>query len=282
MEPSDPLATSIRFSHEAMNTTFTVRIRGQEETVARGMAHECFARIDALENLLSRFREGSDVARINQLAAGETLYLSEECHHCLLIALETGAKTGGLFDVTLGTAIEHRKSGAQGNTPSPEGSLAVHPDVLAVTCIEPGRRIDLGGIGKGFALDELKRLLLDWGCDDALLTAGASSMLAIGPSRWPVDLPADVSPLRIALENEALSASGTHIQGSHIVHPDGGETPEPPWSRVWVVAETAAVAEVWSTAFMLMDEGSAAGLADGDPMLRAVYAEKSGAAERIL
>ena len=58
----------------------------------------------------------------------------------------------------------------------------------AITCEEPGREIDLGGIGKGFALDQLKQLLTEWDADDALLAAGASSLLAFGPSAWPVDL----------------------------------------------------------------------------------------------
>ena len=56
MEAPDLPADAFRFSHEAMRTTFSVRIRGQEESVARGMARECFARIDALEGMLSRFR----------------------------------------------------------------------------------------------------------------------------------------------------------------------------------------------------------------------------------
>ena len=282
MEAPDLPADAFRFSHEAMRTTFSVRIRGQEESVARGMARECFARIDALEGMLSRFREDSEVSRINELAAGETLYLSDDCHDCLLIALRTGALTGGLFDVTLGGAIEHRKSGAAGSPPAAAGSLAVHPDAPAVTCIEPGRSIDLGGIGKGFALDRLKGLLLDWGCDDALLAAGASSLLAFGPSRWPVDLPSAARPLRIALQDEALSASGTNIQGSHIVHPDGDAgMPAQAFSRLWVTAETAAVAEVWSTALMLVDAGQAAALAAVDPTVRAVHADAGAGVLRL-
>lgn len=270
-----------RFTHEAMNTTFALRIRGHDEAVASGMAHMCFAKLDALENLLSRFREGSDIWRINRLAAGETLYLSAECHECLLIALEAGARTGGLFDITLGTAIEHRKTGGAGPPPPLAGMLAVHPDAPAVTCIEPGREIDLGGIGKGFALDSLRSLLLDWGCEDALLAAGASSMLAFGPSAWPVELASEVSPLRIMLENEALSASGTNIQGSHIVHPNGeAAMPATPFSRVWATAETAALAEAWSTALMLVDPERAA--APRDPSLRAAYADTPHGVTRLL
>lgn len=278
----DPLADSIRFTHEAMNTTFSLRLRGRDEAVARGLATECFARIDALEDLLSRFRGGSDVRRINRLEKGETLYVSDECHECLLIAMDGGVRTGGLFDVTLGAAIEHRKSGAEGPPTGLCGSLAVHPDAPAVTCIEPGREVDLGGIGKGYSLDQLGKLLLDWGCDDALLAAGASSLLATGPAAWPVGLASEAGPLRIGLTNEALSASGVHIQGSHIVHPGGeGAMPRNPFRRVWVVADTAAVAEVWSTAVLLMEPRQAADLAAGDASVRAVHVDTEDGVRRI-
>ena len=70
-----------------MNTTFSLRLRGLDEATARGMARECFDQLDFLETQLSRFIEGSDVSRINQMQAGETLYLSETCHQCLLLAL---------------------------------------------------------------------------------------------------------------------------------------------------------------------------------------------------
>ncbi len=63
------------------------------------------------------------------------------------------------------------------------GRLTIHPDIAAVTCDEPGREIDLGGIGKGFALDQLRQILLDWGAEGGLLTAGASSLARLRPGR---------------------------------------------------------------------------------------------------
>lgn len=250
----EPLGDARFFAHEAMKTTFTLRFRETDDQSARGMARECFDLIDRLEAQLSRFIETSDVSRINRLAAGETLYLGDACHRCLLRALEGHAATGGLFDITQGKAIEHRKSGAEGPPPAVEGRLIVHPDVPAVTCEVPGREIDLGGIGKGFALDEAAALLAEWGAGGALLAAGASSLRALGDAPWPVDLTGDSGETRIALRNESLSASGTGIQGRHIVHPGGeGFMPLRPCLRVWVVSPTAAMAEVWSTAMMLVD-----------------------------
>jgi len=266
-----------RFMHEAMNTTFQLRICGPDHSVAQGMARECFDQLDFLETRLSRFIEGSDVSRINHLQAGETLHISEPCHQCLLASLDAHARTGGLFDITLGRRIEHRKSAGPGNPPPLVGSLIIHPDIAAVTCQTPGREIDLGGIGKGYALDQLRQLLVEWGATGALLTAGASSMLAFGPDAWPIDLAGDGDPLRINLSNQALSASGTGIQGSHILHPGGDEAmPANPVSRVWVTAPTAALAEIWSTALMLVPPDEVPAFIAGEETLDEVHLERNG------
>jgi len=250
-----PIDSAYHFAHEAMRTTFHIRIPGCEKPAAQAAANECFERLEAMENLLSRFIEGSDVWQINHMQAGETLYLSEECHECLLAAMDAYQRTGGLFDVTLGRRIEHRKSGADGPPPPVEGRLIVHPDTPAVTCEAPGREIDLGGIGKGYALDRMAALLSEWDLDSALLSAGASTLLVVGAEAWPVDLTGDGASQRIELYQAALSASGTGIQGAHVIDPRFDEDAAPPsipWKRVWVRTRTAALADAMSTAALLM------------------------------
>lgn len=277
MKTPEPLADARFFSHEAMKTTFHLRIRGEIDAEARSMARECFEHIDLLESRLSRFIDGSDVWRINRMQAGETLYISESCHQCLLIGLDALVRTGGLFDITLGRRIQHQKECADSPPPPVAGRLTIHPDVPAVTCEEPGREIDLGGLGKGFALDQIHQLLVSWGAADGLLCAGASSMLAFGPQAWPVDLTGSRENLRIHLENSALSASGTGIQGAHIVHPAGADAmPASPCTRIWASASTAAMAEVWSTALMLLDPAELPEILREIDELSAVHAEREG------
>jgi len=280
MNPDASLPDAHLFSHDAMNTTFCLRIIAASEEVARGMARECIEHLDYLENRLSRFIDGSDVSRINRLQAGETLYLSEPCHACLRLALDAHARTGGLFDVTLGSRIAHRKTGIPGPFPPLAGNLTLHPDVPAITCEEPGREIDLGGIGKGFALDQLQALLLDWGAEGALLASGASTLLAFGPASWPVDLTGDHDVKRIRLANQALGASGTGIQGNHIVDPrETGEPFQLSWTRVWVTAATAAQADAWSTAVMLMNPEELAAFLTQDEVAQAVYVDRGAKVE---
>jgi thiamine biosynthesis lipoprotein len=265
------------FCHEAMHTTFRLRLRAADRNSCQAMARDCFEHLDFLENRLSRFIEGSDISRINCLQAGETLYISEETHQCLLLALDGHVRTGGLFDISVGSHIRHRKSGESGPPPSLRGKITIHPDVPAVTCDEAGREIDLGGIGKGFALDQLHKLLTDWDAEAGLLAAGASSLLAFGQAAWPVDLTGNRQSIRISLCKEALSASGTGIQGSHIVHPaGGGAMPSSSCDRVWTLAATAADAEIASTALMLLHLDEIPAHLSRDPGIRRAYLEHAG------
>lgn len=276
-----PLHQAFVHEHEAMNTTFNLRLLGMDDASARSLAQLCIEKIDQLEGQLSRFVEGSDVSRINALPDGETLYISEACHRCLLLAMEAAAQTHGLFDITLGRRIEHRKEDKDGPMPDLVGRLKIHPDVPAVSCEQEGREIDLGGIGKGFALDELRELLIEWDCDGALLSAGASSILAHGSGSWPIQLADDASQ-RLELEDMALSVSGTGIQGSHLVHPWGEEAmPENPCERVWVLADRAAMAEVWSTALMLLEPEEFEEALSAATGIHQVHAQRQGEVKRI-
>ena len=85
----------------------------------------------------------------------------------------------------------------------------------------------------------------------ALLAAGASTQLAFGDPAWPIQLIGERQTLPFELREAALSASGTGIQGSHILTPDGSE-PVYAFTRVWIRSPSAAMADAWSTAAMLM------------------------------
>jgi FAD:protein FMN transferase len=278
-----PLTSAHRFVHQAMNTTFHLWIQAPGEPEARGMAKECFDQLDLLESRLSRFVDSSDVSQINHLKSGETLHVSEVCHQCLLASVDAYSRTGGLFDITLGTSIAHRKTCLSGNAPPLVGKLIIHPDIAAVTCEIPGREIDLGGIGKGFALDQLRLALIEWGAEGGLLTAGASSMLAFGPEAWPIDLTGNSESQQISLMNQSLSASGTGVQGDHILHPAGEDAmPANPFTRLWVTAPTATFAEIWSTALMLVEPELISEFIAGEASLTRVYADRGGKLQTFL
>lgn len=261
-------------THPAMNTLFTLRLKSPDAAKAAVLAGQCFRQLEDLEALLSRYREDSDISAINRLHAGESLLIHEETWTCLRQALDIQAMTGGLFDVTLGSLVVGECASNSEYKPELRGCLSLNPDRPEIVCVEPGRCLDLGAVGKGFAIDRMADTLRDLGHSEALLSAGASTHLAIGRSIWPVELVADAktSP-PVALQGNSLSASGTGIQGNHIIHPVRGPGNFLFPRRVWVVAATATFSDALSTACFLANDEERAGFLRNIPELSGIMVE---------
>lgn len=243
-----------KFQHEAMNTTFSFRIVDADEKEARSAVLSSIELIDKLENLLSRYVPGSDIWQINHMQAGQSLFIDDHTYACLREALEIHTQSGGLFDISLGRQIEHLKSETDAPAPGIEGSLQINPDKPAVHCIETGREVDLGGIGKGYALDCVREEMCAWGIPSGLISSGASTHLAFGEKSWPIQLLGAVTKRTIDLQDMALSVSGADVQGAHIVSPTGSTNTPVRASKLWVIHPKASYADAWSTACFLMED----------------------------
>lgn len=248
------------FTHDAMKTTFALRLVHSDPALAKNAAYAAIQLIDDLEGLLSRYRPGSDVWQINHMQAGQSLFVQDATYDCLKKALEISEASGGLFDITLGRQIEHVKSGNDAPLPGAIGQLSLDPEKPAIHCLEPGREIDLGGIGKGYALDALRAELIDWGITTALLSSGASTHLAYGDRAWPIQRMGAANEASLQLENRALSISGADVQGDHIVDPSQQTLQARTRERIWVLHDSAASADAWSTACFLMNDEEIASL----------------------
>jgi thiamine biosynthesis lipoprotein len=255
-----------RFSHEAMATVYEVYTVHTDEQYAAQAAQAAFDLVDRLERELSRFQPNSDITRINQLAAGAHTRVTPTTLECLVIARHMFELTGGAFDVSIGTGLP---------------SLEIDPDELVVRASTSGVQVDLGGIGKGYAVDLVAELLEDWDLERSLVHGGFSSLLALEPPAgiggWPLTLsdPRDSSRVlaRLSVRQTALGASGVRKK-DHIVDPHSGE---PVRGRLasWVAVPrpgkaeraeggeqaeggdgprlaAAAVADALTTAFMMM------------------------------
>jgi thiamine biosynthesis lipoprotein len=267
-----------RFTHEAMATVFEVHAVHPDARYAAQAAQAAFELADRLEGELSRFRANSDIGRVNALSAGGSTSVSPSAMDCLVIARHVFDLTGGAFDVSIGTGL---------------ASLELDADNFMVGTTRSGVRIDLGGIGKGYAVDLMAELLEEWGLDLALVHGGFSSLLALeapaGLDGWPLTLsdPADPSRVlaRLSVSQTALGASGLR-KGDHIVDPRSGEPvrrrrgawaalPRPVEARAGARADQgpriapAAVADALTTAFMLLDPGEIEALCDRNPGLEA-------------
>lgn len=241
----------LKFEHEAMKTTFSIRMVNVEATDAREASRAAFSLLDELEQSLSRYIHGSDVWQINHMRSGDSLLIHQDCYDCLQLALQAYAATEGLFDPTIGTRIEYYKNKQSGEPPSLSGQLMLDPKRPQVHCVTAGREVDLGGIGKGYALDRLAELLREWSIESALLGAGSSTQLAMGSTAWAIELPGEHAKDSLELSSAALSASGSSIQGAHILFPHDSQVQSLQHTRVWVMHTSAALADAWSTAAML-------------------------------
>jgi FAD:protein FMN transferase len=247
-----------RFAHEAMATEFTAAIALDSEERAREAAEEAFSVVDRIERLFSRFLPGSDVARINKLRDGESLRVNPETLECLSIAFELSALTGGAFDATVGQLMDAAPADIDGLQRARSAArLVLQASPPVVHCEKAGLAIDLGGIGKGYALDAAAMALREWGVARALLGAGGSTVLGLDPAPgregWAVTVGGDAGRQQLQLRNQALSCSGTAVKGGHILDPATGQ-PAAQHVRSWVLAPSAAHSDALSTGFFVMPE----------------------------
>jgi len=245
--------TLCRFWDTIMATRFSVIVEAPDSETGRvrAVAEELFDEMRRLESLLSRFIEDSEISQINRLAIGESTVVSPETHRCLELALEAQRSTRGYFDVAYLSegVVESREAFA----------LLARP--LRVVSSAKTLRLDLGGIGKGFALESGREILLRYGYSKALLRAGDSTVLAMEPPQgtkgWPVQLEPDddfegqVKTLELA--NEALSCSGKSVRGEHIFDTRQGKYATIR-NRAYVRMPSAALSDAFSTAAMTMPD----------------------------
>jgi len=266
----DSISGIHRFSHEAMATTFQILIAHEDAQYAQQAACEAFDELDRIEAELSRFIENSDISRINNLPANQPLPIGLAAFECLQISVRLYDETDGAFDVTVGSLLScWLTENKTARTPSEKelefarqhtgtDLLKLNETDHTVELLASPVQIDLGAIGKGYAVDKMAELLRDWSINTALIHSGYSSVLALGcPSGtngWPVMLSnprnRKQTLARLYLRDTALSGSGLQ-KGQHILDP---RTHQPVEGKLaaWALAATAAAADALSTAFMVM------------------------------
>ena len=228
---------------------------------------------DRLEQVMTIFRETSELSRVNREAQHGPVQVGAELWSVLSAAVDLSAATEGAFDVT--SAPLSRCWGflqREGRLPRPDeinhareavGMPLVKLDAggRTVRFEHPRVELNLGAIGKGFALDRMGRLLEDRGTSRALLSAGSSSILVCGPDPWRVDLRTATTGDRLARLEMTGAAVGTSGSGQQFFELDGvryGHVIDPrsgwPASGILsasVIASNATSADALSTAFLI-------------------------------
>ena len=276
-----------RFSHEAMATRFDLTLVHHEAGAAEQAAHAVWDDIDNLEQQLSRFISWSDIGRLNGSEAGRVVDVSEAAMDCLSYGKEIWEQTNGAFDVTIGPlyAALRSRDGSPSKASAAEQAdakarcgyhlLELDAEQFTVTPRADNMSIDLGAIGKGYALDQAATLLREQhGITSALLNAGTSTVLGMGslPDKdgWLVRAGA---PEPFALHDEAVSGTGFQIQGAHVIDPRTAKLVDLRRIIRWSLAPNAALADALSTAFMVMNRKEITAFCRQYPEVKVIYCE---------
>jgi thiamine biosynthesis lipoprotein len=293
----------VTVSRPAMGSYFEVRLPSSTPG-AVDLACRALDLIDALEAQLTVYRDDSEVSRLNATAHLGPVEVESGLFHLLEIAVGLSQKTQGAYDITAGPLSE-----AWGFVKGPRRvpdlvaladarartgwhHLRLDGDRRTVAFDREGVRINLGSIGKGYAIDRAAGLIAaHWWPTSALVHGGRSSLYALGSppgrfgDRWDVALRNPFrpeSPLgTIRLRNRALGTSGSAFQQfeidgqvyGHIIDPRTGAPARGPAS-VTVLAPTAALADALSTAFFLLGADAARAFIADHPDFGALIVER--------
>ncbi len=242
---STPSSSRLTVAHHAMATEFSITIVCHDARYARQAAAEAFAQLERLEDCLSAYRPASDLSRIARLNAGQSCVVHPDTRDCLQIGLDMECTTGGAFDMAY--RARPRRAASQW--------LRLADRRPVVTALGPRPALDLGGLGKGFALDRMAGVLADWDLPCALLRASRSTFLACqappGRPGWQVRFGPPGRTRSAILASCALSGSGSDVKGPHIIDPRTGR---PAWHHrlAFATAATGAEADALSTALVVM------------------------------
>jgi len=258
-----------------MATRFELVMNGPEPSRLRSAGEEALTEIERLDRQLSAYDPGSDVSWINAHAAREPVKVEPRLFRLLQQAQEIHELTDGAFDVTVGPLMRvwgfaqgERRVPGHDEIQTALGIVGTDKIVLdgsnfTVRFAREGMKIDLGAIGKGYAIEQAVELLIESGITSALNHGGTSSIHAIGSppgqDRWRVAVRDGET---VELRDSSLSVSAVHgksfiadgVEYGHVIDPRTG-SPVAHTRLAAVTGPSATFCDALSTAVMVLGEG---------------------------
>ncbi len=297
----------VHVSRRAMACEFEVALNAGQYEGQTEAALDTLDLVEELEDQMSVFRETSQISRVNREAATRPVTVDGWLLDLLAQALQLHDRTEGAFDITSAPlwrvwgfalrqgAIPDEQQLAEALESVGSHFVKLDPTAKTVRLLKSDVEINLGSIGKGYALDRCVQELTDAGIDDFLLHGGQSSVLARGSrlagndalskkssAGWIVGLGHPLRPGRrlaeIRLENRALATSGSAAQFfrhkgrryCHVLDPRTGQPAEGVLS-VTVLGPSAALTDALATAFFVLGPEWALEYCSSRPELAAIF-----------
>ncbi|MDR2429134.1 MAG: FAD:protein FMN transferase [Candidatus Margulisbacteria bacterium] len=270
----------------ALHTLTEIKVICRSRFQGRRAIDAAFARMKELEKKFNYFAPDSELAQINQKAFRQEIPLSADMHAILTLALAGSEISGGAFDITV-TPISRLYGFGAGQKQAPDQrniqnqlqgvgwqNVRLDSQKQTVRLLQPRAQLDLGGIAKGYAVDEAVKVLRRHGIHSALVNAGGN-IYALGQNRgkpWRIAIRnprASEETLQVfELRDEACATSGDYEQYftedgrryAHIFNPQTGRPAnlENQLASVTVIADSAARADLLSTACFVLGEKKSA------------------------
>ena len=278
----------VSVTRRAMGCEFEIIGCGSDERLLEDAANSALDEVERLDQLLSSYIEWSHLNWVNAHAAnppvggpvGGPVAVDPDLFALLRLAKQLHRDTSGAFDVTVGALVECWRHYAEELKVLPPPAVLeearqrvglqlveLDEDERTVRFLREGVEIDLGGIGKGYAIDRAAALLRSVGVEAASLHAGRSSIYALGAppgeEGWGVGLLDPLDPEKrcgsVTLRDRSLSTSGQanrffELDGrryGHILDPRTGWPVDELWSAA-ALGPSAALCDGLSTAFLVM------------------------------
>jgi thiamine biosynthesis lipoprotein len=290
----------------AMATRFEIVLHGEKPSALRAAGEEALREIEQLEAQLSLFRVSSEIAHLNARAASGPVRVTPSLFALLQQAQKLSEESGGAFDVTVAPLVRcWGFMGGEGRLPRPDEVAAarakvgmalvqLNPANLTVQFAREGVMLDLGAIGKGYAVERAAEVLREAGVTNALVHGGTSTVQALGAppgeEYWKIAIetpsPAPDTPsvllATVPLKEEAMSVSGMRgnyfqVGGrtyGHIIDPRTGE---PALGAVLaaVVLPSATETDALSTALLTLGDAGHDVIARLRPGMRTLVVSES-------
>lgn len=268
-------------SFQAMGTFNTITVYQQAEEQALEAA---VLRVLELDDQLSVFKAGSEISQINAAAGKHFVSIRSDTLHLLKTAKEFSARSEGAFAITtrpltelwgIGTAhsaIPDQRSRENAQKLIDDRTLILDESRQQAMLSGPGQAIDLGGIAKGYAADEVRRILAQNGVTNAMINLGGTVIAMGKPRTVGIQHPQKSTgvPLgQLQIQNCAVVTSGsyerfTEIGGTHyhhILNPATGAPSDTGLCSVTVVGASATELDALSTAIFVLGMEKGARLA---------------------